>query len=133
MSSAGATRLPATPLNIGCVGAWGRGADDIAGVSSENIVAICDVDDEMMAKLLMRAENTPEQQAKYEKAAKYRDFREMLDKEKGLDAITVGTPDHNHAVIAIGAMKLGKHVYCEKPLTHTVKEARLLAETRARR
>jgi predicted dehydrogenase len=120
---------PSDLLNMGCVGAWGRGADDIAGVSTENIVAICDVDDEMMARLLTRPENTPEQKAKYEKAHKYRDFRQMLDKEKGLDAVTVGIPDHSHAIVAITAMKLGKHVYCEKPLTHTVKEARLMAET----
>jgi predicted dehydrogenase len=120
---------PSDTLNIGCVGAWGRGADDTAAVSTENIVAICEVDDEMLARLLTRSENTPEQQAKYEKANKYRDFRMMLDKEKNLDAITVATPDHNHAVIALAAMKRGKHVYCEKPLTHTVKEARLMAET----
>ena len=77
-------QAPSDTVNIGCVGAWGHGADDIAGVSSENIGAICEVDDELLAKLLKRAENTPEQQAKYEKAAKYRDFREMLDEEKSL-------------------------------------------------
>jgi predicted dehydrogenase len=120
---------PSDTVNIGCVGAWGRGADDIAGVSAENIIAICEVDDEMLARLLKRQENTPEQQAKYEKANKYRDFRVMLDKEKSLDAVVVAVPDHSHAVIAMAAMKRGKHVYCEKPLTHTVKEARLMAET----
>ena len=69
----------------------------------------------------------------YEKAAKYRDFRQMLDKEKGIDAITVSTPDHNHAVIAMAAMKMGKHVFVQKPLTHTIKEARLLAEAAKKR
>jgi len=91
-------------------------------------VAVCDVDDEMMAKFMTDGQNTPEQLAKYEKAAKYSDFREMLDKEKSIDAITVSTPDHNHAVIAMMAIKMGKHVFVQKPLTHTVKEARMLAE-----
>ncbi len=121
-------RAPSDLLNIGCVGAWGRGAGDIAGVSTENIVAICDVDDEMTARLLKNKENTPEWQAKYDKAHIYRDFREMLDGEKSLDAVVVATPDHTHAVIAMAAIKRGKHVYVEKPLTHTVKEARLLAQ-----
>lgn len=122
-------QAPSDTVNIGCVGAWGRGAGDIQGVSTENIIALCDVDDEMLAKLLKNPENSPEQQAKYDKAKKYRDFREMLDKEKDLDAVTVATPDHTHAVIAMAAMNRGKHVYCEKPLTHTVREARTLAET----
>jgi predicted dehydrogenase len=82
----------------------------------------------MMAKFMTDGQNTPEQQAKYDKAVKYRDFREMLDKEKILDAVTVSTPDHNHAVIAMMAIKMGKHVFVQKPLTHTVKEARMLAE-----
>jgi predicted dehydrogenase len=121
-------QAPSDLLNIGCVGAWGRGAGDIAGVSTENIVAICDVDDEMTARLLKNNENTPEQQAKFDRAHIYRDFREMLDGEKSLDAVVVATPDHAHAVIAMAAIKRGKHVYVEKPLTHTVKEARLLAQ-----
>jgi predicted dehydrogenase len=120
-------QAPSDTLNIGCVGAWGQGASDIRGVSTENIVAICDVDDEMIVRLLKNKENTPENQAKYEKANKYRDFRAMLDKEKSLDAVVVAIPDHSHAVVAMAAMKRGKHVYVEKPLTHTVKEARLLA------
>jgi len=121
-------QAPSDTLHIGCVGAWGRGAGDIEGVSTENIVAICDIDDEMIVRLLKNDQNTPEQQAKYEKANKYRDFRVMLDKEKNLDAVVVATPDHTHAVIAMAAIKRGKHVYVEKPLTHTVKEARLLAQ-----
>jgi len=120
-------QAPSDTLNIGCVGAWGRGAGDIEGVSTENIVAICDIDDEMIVRLLKNEQNTPEHQAKYEKANKYRDFRVMLDKEKNLDAVVVATPDHTHAVIAMAAIKRDKHVYVEKPLTHTVKEARLLA------
>jgi predicted dehydrogenase len=120
-------QAPSDTLNIGCVGAWGQGASDIRGVSTENIVAICDVDDEMIVRLLKNERNTPENQAKYEKANKYRDFRAMLDKEKNLDAVVVAIPDHSHAVVAMAAIKRGKHVYVEKPLTHTVKEARLLA------
>jgi len=121
-------QAPSDTLNIGCVGVWGKGASDIAAVSTENIVAVCDVDDEMMAKFLYNEENTPEQKVKYDKAAKYRDFREMLDKEKSIDAVTVTTPDHTHSVIAMTAMKMGKHVFVQKPLTHTVKEARLLTQ-----
>jgi predicted dehydrogenase len=121
-------QAPSDTLNIGCVGVWGKGASDIASVSTENIVAVCDVDDEMMAKFLYNGENTPEQKAKYDKANKYRDFREMLGKEKSIDAVTVTIPDHSHAVVAMMAMKMGKHVFVQKPLTHTVKEARLLAQ-----
>jgi predicted dehydrogenase len=121
-------QAPSDTLNIGCVGVMGKGQSDIASCGTENIVAVCDVDDEMMAKFLTDGQNTPEQQVKYDKAAKYRDFREMLDREKTIDAVTVSTPDHNHAVIAMAAIKMGKHVFVQKPLTHTVKEARLLAE-----
>ena len=65
----------------------------------------------------------------YTKAAKYGDFREMLDKQKDIDAVIIATPDHLHAVIAMAAMQLGKHVYVQKPLTYSVYEARLLAKT----
>ena len=91
------------------------------------------VDDTQMAGFLTNKENKPEFQPKYDKANKYRDFRQMLDKEKSLDAITVSTPDHTHAVIAMTAMKMGKHVFVQKPLTHTIKEARLLAEEAKKR
>ncbi|MGQ9671899.1 MAG: Gfo/Idh/MocA family protein [Candidatus Aminicenantales bacterium] len=121
-------QAPSDTLNIGCVGAWGKGASDIVSVSTENIVGLCDADDESMAKFLKDEQHTPEQQVKYEKARKYRDFRQMLDKEKSLDAVVVSTPDHTHAVIAMMAIKMGKHVFVQKPLTHTVKEARLLAQ-----
>ncbi len=121
-------KAPSDTLNIACVGVGGMGFSDTRGVRSENIVALCDVDDEMIAKLLRSEELEPAERAMYEKAAKYRDFRRMLEKEKGIDAITVTVPDHNHAVIAMAAIKLGKHVYVQKPLTHTIKEARLLAK-----
>ena len=121
-------KAPSDTLNIACVGVGGMGFSDTRGVRSENIVALCDVDDEMVANLIRSEDLEPAEKAMYEKVAKYRDFRRMLEKEKGIDAITVTTPDHNHAVIAMAAIKLGKHVYVQKPLTHTIKEARLLAK-----
>ncbi len=104
-------------LNIAGVGVGAMGANYLAGCESENIVALCDVDENYAAKTF----------ARYPKATRYRDFREMLEKEKGIDAVIIGTPDHTHAVVAMAAMKMGKHVYCAKPMTHTIEEARLLA------
>jgi predicted dehydrogenase len=106
-------------LNIAGIGVGGRGGGDIAGVSSENIVALCDVD-------LNRAAGTIK---KYPEAKVYRDFRQMLEKEdKNVDAVVIGTPDHIHAPAAILAMKMGKHVYCEKPMAHTIFEARRMTQ-----
>jgi predicted dehydrogenase len=121
-------KAPSDTLNIACVGVGGMGFSDTRGVRSENIVALCDVDDESVARLVGSDRLEPNEKAMYDKAAKYRDFRRMLEKEKGIDAVTVSTPDHNHAVIAMAAIKLGKHVYVQKPLTHTIKEARVLAQ-----
>lgn len=109
---------PNEKLNIGIVGAGGRGADNLEGVKSENIVALCDVDDE-------RAKDSF---AKYPNARRYKDWRKMLDQEKMLDAVVVSTPDHNHAIVAIAAMRRGRHVYCEKPLAHSIYEARMMAK-----
>ena len=120
------TTAPSDKLNIGCVGVGGQGTSDIWNVSSENIVALCDVDDTHMADFLKHKRNDPKNQPMYDKANKYRDFRIMLEKEKNLDAITVTTPDYNHAVIAMMAIKMGKHTFVQKPLTHTIKEARML-------
>ena len=89
-------------------------------MSSENIVALCDVDWDYAAKTFK----------KYPDAKRYKDFREMLEKEKNIDAVVVGTPDHIHAVVTIAALKAGKHVYCEKPLTRTVHEARMVLRPR---
>jgi len=105
-------------LNIAAIGSGGKGAADISSVSRENIVALCDVDDE-------RAAETYE---KYPKATRYKDFRVMLEKEKNIDAVVIATPDHTHAVAAKACMELGKHVYVEKPLTHTIAEARELTK-----
>jgi len=106
-------------LNIAGIGVGGRGASDINGVSSENIVALCDVDSG-------RAGGTFK---KHPKAKVYKDFRRMLDKEcKNIDAVVIGAPDHIHAPAAIRAMKMGKHVYCEKPMAHSIYEARRMTE-----
>ena len=110
---------PSEKLNIAGIGVGGQGAADLNGVDSQNIVALCDVDWGHAAGTFRR----------YPKAKKYRDFRKMLDEEeKNIDAVTVATPDHIHAVASMAAIKRGKHVYCEKPLTHSVYEARMLAQ-----
>ncbi len=121
---------PSDKMNIACVGVGGKGTSDIEGVSSENVVAICDVDRKQMESFLKYAdkEKKPELKTLYDKANKYYDFRVMLEKEKNIDAVVVSTPDHNHAVIAMMAIKMGKHVYVQKPLTHTVYESRMLAK-----
>ena len=104
-------------LNIAAIGAGGMGEGDIGAVSSENIVALCDVDTRRCAST----------RGRHEKAKFYNDFRRMLaDMDKEIDAVIVATPDHTHAVAAVAAMKQGKHVYCEKPLTRTVYEARVM-------
>ena len=106
-------------LNVAGIGAGGKGAVDIDGCSRENIVAMADVD-------YIRAETSFK---RFDKATRYSDFRKMLEKEgKNIDAVTVSTPDHTHAVAAAMAIKMGKHVYCQKPLTHTVSEARILTK-----
>ena len=126
----GTKSAPSDKLNIACIGVGGKGTSDIYAVSTENIVALCDVDDEQMAKFLSKAkEEHPEFVPMYEKAKKYRDFRVMLEENaKTIDAVTVSTPDHTHAVAAMMAIKMKKHVFVQKPLTHTIYEARKLAE-----
>jgi predicted dehydrogenase len=109
---------PSEKLNIAGIGVGGQGRWDLDNVNSENIVALCDVD-------WARAADTFKS---YPKAKKYRDFRVMLGKEKEIDAVVVATPDHTHAVASMLAIKMGKHVYCEKPLTRTVHEARAIAK-----
>jgi len=111
-------------LNVASVGCGGQGgADLIAASRTENIVALCDVDDSRAAENL----------ARFPKAAKYKDFRVMLDKEgKNIDAVTIGIPDFMHATVALACMERGKHVYLEKPLTTTPWEARLLRDAAVR-
>ncbi len=110
---------PSDKLNIACIGVGGRGAWNVRGVSSENLVAFCDVDDERAAETYRAFPNVP----------RYKDFRVMLEREGArIDAVVISTPDHTHAVAAMMAIQMGKHVYCEKPLTRTIYEARRLAE-----
>jgi predicted dehydrogenase len=113
---------PNNKLNIGIIGAGGRGGGNLAGVSSENIVALCDVNENSLNSAA----------AKYPGARKYVDFRKLLDAGKDLDAVVVSTAEHTHAFATMGALKLGKHVYCEKPLTHCVWEARMIAQAATR-
>lgn len=110
---------PSEKLNVACIGVGGMGASDVRSVSSENIVAMCDVDTKRAAKMFQE----------YPKAEKYYDFRRMLDREdKNIDGVTVSTPDHIHAVAAMAAIQRSKHVYCQKPLCHDVYEVRQLTE-----
>ncbi|HVC95729.1 MAG TPA: Gfo/Idh/MocA family oxidoreductase [Pirellulales bacterium] len=107
-------------LDLGVIGVGGRGAADLDAVSAENIVALCDVDEDRLNQAARR----------FPAAKRYADYRQLLDEAK-LDAVVVATPDHHHAPAAIRALKRGLHVYCEKPLTHTVAEARLMAQLAA--
>jgi predicted dehydrogenase len=107
-------------LNIGVIGVGGRGAKNLREVSSQNIVALCDVDETRLNQAA----------SEYPAAKKYFDFRKLLD-QKDLDAVVVATPDHQHAPASCRALQRGLHVYCEKPLTHTVAEARILAQLAA--
>jgi predicted dehydrogenase len=112
-------KSPNEKLNVAFVGAGGKGGSNIGGFKSQTVYALCDIDD----KTLQKAGET------HKEAKKYHDFREMLDKEqKNIDVVVVSTPDHTHAVAAAMALRLGKHVYCEKPLTHSMHEARVLRE-----
>ena len=116
----GARRIPPSEkVNIAGIGVAGQGGSDLRALSSQNIVALCDVDWRRAGGTFRR----------YPNAKKYKDFRIMLDKEdKNIDAVLVATPDHIHAVASMAAIKRSKHVYCEKPLTHSVYEARVLAK-----
>lgn len=113
---------PSDKLNIAGIGVGGKGASDLGEFAKSpfvNIAALCDVDDREAAG----------SRKKYEKAPYYKDFREMLEKEKNnIDACSISTPDHTHAVATLAAMQLGKHVYTQKPLTHDIYEARILTE-----
>jgi predicted dehydrogenase len=108
---------PSDKLNIGGIGIGGMGAANLRELETENIVALCDVDPNYAAGTVKR----------YPVAKFYTDYRLMLEKQKDIDAVVIATPDHTHAVITMAAMKLGLHVYTQKPLTHSVWEARELA------
>jgi|SRR5665213_2569724 len=131
-------QAPSDTMNFAVVGFGGMGSGNAEVLAqAENLVAVCDVDllfsEKNVADKARKSDGTPRPEGlklreKFDKAAKYRDFREMLDKQKDIDGIVVATPDHNHAVVAMAAMQLGKHVYVQKPLTTTVHEARALAQ-----
>ena len=126
-SAAKPSRSVLEKLNIACIGTANRAADDVAGVMSENIVAIVDVDSNYLdkAKAMLTEKNKLEPRC-------YADYREMIIAEGDrIDAVVVGTADHHHAPASIRAIRAGKHVYCEKPLSHTVFEARYIAKAAA--
>ena len=107
---------PSDKLNIAGIGIGGMGGADLQDMETENIVALCDVDWDYAARRFER----------YPNAKRYKDFREMLDKQKDIEAVVIGTPDNTHAVIAMAAIKAGKHVYVEKPMAYSIQETRTL-------
>ncbi len=112
---------PSDTLYVGCIGVGGKGETDVSMTGqcpNARIVSLCDVDDRQAVK----------SRAAFPKATYHKDFRVMLDKEKGLDAVTVSTPDHTHATATLAAITRGKHAYVQKPLTHSIFEARALTE-----
>ena len=113
---------PSDKLNIAGIGAGGKGESDLAEFSKSpavNIISLCDVDDRSSVK----------SRSRFPKASYYKDYREMLAKEgKNVDAVSVSIPDHGHAVAALAAMQMGKHVYVQKPMTHDIYEARILTQ-----
>jgi len=117
---------PSDKLNIASIGVGGKGEVDvnfISGSGKTNIAYLCDVDDRRAAAM----------RAKFPSAKYYNDYRELLDKEqKHIDAVSISTPDHQHAVIGLACMQLGEHVYIQKPLTHDIYEARMLTQAATR-
>ena len=109
-------------LNIACIGVGGRGAGNMSAVSNENIVGICDVFQPTVDRVSMT----------FPKARKADDYRRLMDHAKEFDAVVVSTCEHTHAFATLAALQLGKHVYCEKPLTHNVWEARIIREAAAK-
>lgn len=109
-------------LNVACIGIGGQGAANLAGVKGQNLVALCDVDDQRAG----------DGYAQHPKAAKFYDFRVMFDKmEKEIDAVVVSTPDHTHFNASMEALQRGKHLYCEKPMAHSVWETRQMTDLAA--
>ena len=108
-------------LNIGIIGCGGRGGFSVQGSQKENIVALCDINEERLDKIC----------AAHPKARRYVDFRKLLAEAKDIDAICVATAEHTHAFATLWALQQKKHVYCEKPLTHSIGEARVIAKAAA--
>ena len=108
-------QAPSDTLALAAIGIGGMGQHYLEGCKGERIVALCDVDHSFAGPVF----------AKYPEASRHHDFRRMLDKEaKNFDALIIATPDHTHAVILMAALQLGKHIYCAKPVPHTIGEAR---------
>lgn len=115
---------PSRKLNLAVIGCGGQGGSDLNNMAGENIVALCDVDERRAADAFR----------KFPQARRFKDFRKMLDEMSDqIDCVLVGTPDHTHAVAAMAAMKRGKHVFCEKPLAHSVAELRAMRNEAAQR
>jgi predicted dehydrogenase len=125
-----ASKSPNEQLGFACIGVGGKGDGDANQVAKlGNVVAICDIDEDTLNKRANQKDDKTGAMP-FAKARKYTDFRKMLEEmEKDIDAVTVSTPDHTHAPASVMAMKMKKHVYCQKPLTHSVYEARLMRET----
>jgi predicted dehydrogenase len=113
-----AAASPNEKLNLAGIGIGGQGGHDLSQMESQNIVALCDVDQKHAAHIFK----------KYPQAKQFTDYRRMLDEMKEIDGVVIATPDHHHAFATMEALKRGKHVYCEKPLTHSVWEARRVAQ-----
>lgn len=109
-------------LRIAGIGVGGMGRANLKNMASEDIVALCDVDHAFAAPTF----------GEYPNAKRWKDFREMLQKQPEIEAVMIATPDHTHAAIAMAALEAGKHVYCQKPLSHNIYEARLLGTTAAK-
>ena len=114
---------PSDKLNIAGIGIGGKGKVNLGNMVEQNIVALCDVDHDYAAQVFET----------YPKAKKYKDFRVMLEKQKDIDAVVIATPDHTHTVAAAAAMELGKHIYLQKPLTHSIWESRYLTKLAKRK
>ena len=115
-------QAPNNKLNIAIIGSGGRGAGNLAEVSSENIIALCDVNER----------NLEAAATKFPTARKYVDFRKLYDQANDIDAVVVSCAEHTHAFATLPALQMRKHVYCEKPLTHNIWEARLITEAAAK-
>lgn len=121
-------------VNVAAIGAGGMGAGNMSALTGQNIVAICDVDFDRVARQMIDSKTgqlRPERvelKAAYDKAERFTDYRQMFDKRKDIEAVVIATPDHHHAVAARMAMERGLHVYVQKPLTYTVRESRLLTK-----
>lgn len=113
----GEARTPGNKIRLAVIGCGGQGGSDLNNMAGEDIVALCDVDERRAAGSF----------AKFPKARRFKDFRKMFDAMSNeIDAVLVGTPDHTHAVASLAAIGHGKHVYCEKPLAHTIAEVRAM-------